>query len=109
MLFKEQYAPGWKVDVNGRPAAVYPAGPGMMWIPLDGRDGPVTVALHFRLSIVDKLGYAGSIASLVGLVVLLFSGGLRRPFRRGVRTIVHGPMVSVPEQRTAPVGVGLVK
>ena len=101
VLLKEQWAPGWQVSVNGHSAQAYPAGPGMIWIPLQGQTGPVSVTMNFRLSSVDRLGYAISVGTLLGLVLLLSSGRLRRRFRGGVDTVLTGPVVRVPAQRAA--------
>jgi hypothetical protein len=95
VLFKEQDAPGWHATVDGKPTPIYPAGPGMMWVPLTG-SGPVTVALTYRLSSVEKLGFAGSFGTLIAMAVLLLSGRARRLFSGRARRLVDGPTVDVP-------------
>jgi hypothetical protein len=102
VLFKEQDAPGWHATANGKPTPIYPAGPGMMWVPLTG-SGPVTVALTYRLSSVEKLGFAGSFGTLIAMAVLLLSRRARDLLGRRARRLVDGPTLSVPRDRL-PVG-----
>jgi hypothetical protein len=85
VLFKEQDAPGWHATVNGHASTIYPAGPGMMWIPLDGAAGPVTVTLDYRLSVVEDLGYVVSALTAIIMLALLLSRRLRQWGRRRTR------------------------
>ncbi len=96
VLVKEQDAPGWQATANGHRATIYPAGPGMMWIPVDS--GPVQLTLRYRLSAVEKLGYTGSVATLLLGVLLLLSAGLRARFGRRARAILDGRSLVAPVQ-----------
>jgi hypothetical protein len=97
VLVKEQDAPGWHATVNGRHQTIYPAGPGMMWIPVPS--GSVQLTLRYRLSAVEKLGYTASLTTLVVGLVFLLNGRLRRRLSRratdywwgsSAQTMVHG-------------------
>ncbi|MDQ1643706.1 MAG: hypothetical protein QOJ90_3057 [Actinomycetota bacterium] len=70
VLLKEQSSPNWHATVNGVETPIYLAGPGMMWVPLPaGTPGRVVVAVDYRLSTLERLGYLISI--LAGLLLLL--------------------------------------
>ncbi|MDX6202711.1 MAG: hypothetical protein QOJ83_2211, partial [Frankiales bacterium] len=71
-------------------------------VPLTG-SGPVTVALTYRLSTVEKLGFAGSFGTLIAMAVLLLSRRARDQLGRRARRLVDGPTLTVPRDRL-PVG-----
>jgi hypothetical protein len=96
ILLKVQDAPGWHATVNGAKAAIYPAGPGMMWIPTGG--GALMVDVKYHMSSVEELGFVGTFLTCGLIVVLLLSRRVRRLL---VRTAgpATGPIVSVPLPR----------
>jgi hypothetical protein len=102
VLFKEQDAPGWHATANGKPLTTYAAGPGMVWVPLASGD-PVTVALRYRLSVLDEAGYAGSVLTVLGMAVLLASGRLRSLLQRRASALLDGAEVGV-ERELLPLG-----
>ena len=66
VLFKENDYPDWHATVNGRRVSIYPAGPGMMYVP--ARPGAV-VRFSYSLSLFEELCLAISLLTLVGLAL----------------------------------------
>jgi hypothetical protein len=77
-LLKEQDAPDWQARIDGRRAAIYSAGPGMMWIPLPDDGRPHVLDVEYRLSAVETLGYLVSALVLAALLALTVSRRLWR-------------------------------
>ena len=70
VLFKENDYPDWHATVDGTAAAIYPAGPGMMYVPLtDG--APVHVGIFYRLSAVEDASTGITLATLVLLALFV--------------------------------------
>jgi hypothetical protein len=78
VLFKESWFDRWHAYVNGRPANVLRAGPGLMYVrlPQDTRF-PATVQWRYEKSLADWAGIALSGAALIALVTW---PRWRRPF-----------------------------
>jgi hypothetical protein len=71
VMLDEQDFHNWHATINGVAAAIWPAGPGMMYVPLDGRS-PATVVFSYGLSGLERLGIATTAGTLVLLVAFLF-------------------------------------
>ena len=77
VLVKEHFARGWHAESDGRELAVRPAGPGMMYVALpveaaaDKGNGASTVVLTYRTDPIEKVGWAVSLLTLLGLFVAL--------------------------------------
>ena len=97
ILLKVQDDPGWHATVNGAKAAIYPAGPGMMWIPTGG--GALRVEVKYHMSSFEELGFVGTFLTCGLILVLLLS---RRARRVLVRTggLAVGPTVPLPRRET---------
>ena len=89
VLVKENLYPQWSATVDGRPSPIFPAGPGMMYVPLapdaHAATEAVTVTLAYQLSPLQWLGLGISVACLAG--VLLYAIGL--PTERQRRWLVR--------------------
>jgi hypothetical protein len=86
VLLKEQDAADWHATVDGRGTSIYPAGPGMMWIPLPADGARHVVDARYELSSVEQLGYLISALTLLVVLALFASRGL---WRRGELLIVQ--------------------
>ena len=86
VLVKEHFASGWHAESGGRELAVRPAGPGMMYValPADSASddaGAGTVVLTYRTDPIEKIGWAVSLLTLLGLIVALSWRRLARQLR----------------------------
>lgn len=72
VLFKEMDAPDWHASINGHSVAIYPAGMGMMYVPLPRRlSGRALVTFQYQLS-AKELGSIGiTVVTLFGLVIFV--------------------------------------
>ena len=96
ILLKVQDAPGGHATANGAKAAIYPAGPGMMWIPTGS--GPLRVDVKYHMSSVEELGFVGTFLTCGLILALLLSRRARRLLVRA-GDLPFGPTVSVPMPR----------
>jgi 6-pyruvoyl-tetrahydropterin synthase related domain len=81
VLFKENETRNWHAFVDGAPAPIYRAGPDMMFVPLDPKEGPVTVDFRFGLTPEERLGFGLTFLTL--LVLALYAAGVRRRVSAG--------------------------
>ena len=83
VLLKENWVANWQATVDGRPAAIYRAGPDFMYVPMgSGVTYPAAVEFDFERTAIEWIGDGVSIVSLVGLIVWLGVQGVRRRGRR---------------------------
>jgi len=102
LLVKESQSPDWRATVDGRPAVIEMAGPGMMYIPLPA-GGAATVVVSYHFSHIELAGIALSILAVLCLLfVLVTNRGPRRPERRRKAEPAGIVLLQVaPEQRRA--------
>ena len=73
VLFKEQDYPDWHATVNGRSAAIMPAGPGMMYVPVSSSGETAVVKISYQLSALENLSSLLTVATLVLLITYILS------------------------------------
>jgi hypothetical protein len=75
LVVAEQFDPGWRAHVDGKPARIFPADHLLMGVPLEA--GNHRVELTYTPE-VFRTGLFGSLIGLSALLGLLVSGGRRR-------------------------------
>jgi hypothetical protein len=70
VLFKENDYPDWQATIDGSPATIYPAGPGMMYVPLP-HGTPAKVDLIYRLSPFERAATAVTLLTVLALVLYI--------------------------------------
>jgi hypothetical protein len=95
VLFKENDYPDWQATIDGRPATIYPAGPGMMYLPLPQRTS-ARVDLIYRLSPFEDTATAVTLLTVLALILYIVVPGrsvawLRRRVARRRPWKVLGP------------------
>lgn len=84
VLFKENDYPDWHATINGKPAEIFPAGPGMMYVPLP-HGGPVDVEFAYRLSSLEVASTGITlVTALLLLMYLLVPGRALRWAKRRI-------------------------
>ncbi|MFC1727420.1 hypothetical protein ACFL0Y_02755 [Patescibacteria group bacterium] len=74
IVFKESFVSNWQAFLGSgnktlNKLKAYPAGPGMMFVPLPIIDSPMTISLTYKLSLLEILGL------LISLLTLMFIFG----------------------------------
>ena len=71
VLFKESFYANWHAYAGGRELKLYSGGPGFMYVQLPaGVQYPVVVVLRYEKSLLDWIGIALSIATVVSLLAM---------------------------------------
>jgi hypothetical protein len=70
VLFKENDYPDWQATIDGNPATIYPAGPGMMYVRL-AQGTSATVDLIYRLSPFEEAATAVTLLTMLALVLYI--------------------------------------
>lgn len=73
LIVKESRTADWRATIDGRPAPIEMAGPGMMYVPL-AQAHDVTVVLSYHFSRVELGGIALSLLAVVALFAVLIFG-----------------------------------
>ena len=68
VLFKENDYPDWHATVNGVATPIYPAGPGMMYVPFSGGT-PARISIFYRLSPTEYVSTGITLATIVLLAL----------------------------------------
>ena len=94
VLFKENDYPDWQATIDGNPATIFPAGPGMMYVPLP-QGTSTTVDLFYRLSPFEEAASAVTLLTVLAVVLYIVVPGQER----GLASTAGGAATAVEDAR----------
>lgn len=99
VLFKEIHFSNWHAflerDSGRSELRIYKAGPEFMYIPLSDAKAGYRVVLEYKKSLVENLGLAVSLLTLLTLVVYLLEGKLFGPFLYKIPNYIRAKVRSI--------------